>query len=81
MSFLVNFLWKCRTFVVPTLLVLILTPVIYFKYGYTTAWVFSNLGMLAAIVGNLLYITLWVRRGSHLSFSQKLSNLLTFKKW
>lgn len=81
MSFLVNFLWKCRTFVMPVLLVMILTPVIYFKYGYTTAWWFSNLGMLAAVIFNLLYITLWVKRGSHLSFGQKLTNLVTFKRW
>jgi hypothetical protein len=81
MSFLVNFLWKCHTFVIPTLLVLIITPVIYFKYGYTTAWLFNNLGMVVTIVGNLLYITLWLKRGSHLSFSQRLGKVLTFKRW
>ena len=81
MSFLLNFIWKCRTFVIPTLLVMALTPVIYVKYGYTSAWLFSNLGMVVAIVGNLLYITLWVKRGSHLSFGQRLGKVLTFKRW
>jgi hypothetical protein len=84
MNFLFNFLYKCRTFVIPTLLVMIIVPIIYIKYGYNTAWWVSNLGMFLVCVGNIIYIIGWCTQDSRLPWDRKLVNLLTFKnlnKW
>lgn len=81
MNFLLGFLYRCRTFVIPILLVIIITPIIYVKYGYDTAFWFSQIGGLLVCVGNVIYIIWWLTPDSKLSWNQKLINLLTFKRW
>lgn len=76
-----EFFWRCRTFVAPLLLVIVIALVLD-VLGYKHARTVSNIGTLIVMVANIIYVVAYHSRARWpgATWRQRFYNLFTFKR-
>lgn len=80
MSFLSKFVWKCRTFVAP-IIVIISAALFLRSMGYKNlVWIIVYAGPLIVMFGNLAYIVFWHsrKRWPKNNWRKRLEKVITF---
>lgn len=82
MGFFKRFFRHCWTLVIPLLLVIVGSIVLVLMGHRDAAMVFSNLGTVLVILGNLIYIAFFDsrKRWKGSSLSERLIKLFTFQR-
>lgn len=62
MKFWEDFVWNCRTLVVPLVAIMVIVPFIFFLVSHEAAQIFSTIATLLVMLGNLAYIAVLERR-------------------
>lgn len=60
-KFLTDFVWDCKTLVIPLVALMIISPILYLSGHKELAQLVANLGTLLVLVANLVYVV-WLEK-------------------
>lgn len=56
MQFWIDWYHACKTVIIPLVILMIATVIVFFTVGHDTAWVVSYLGTPIILMANIIYI-------------------------
>lgn len=82
MKFLIDFVWRCKTLIIPLALIILTTIILYMMGHKDIAQIVSAFGIVLVIFGNIFWILFFHsrKRWPKVNWWKRLMFVLTFKK-